>query len=159
MQPDRDEFLDAIRLYPTGVTVVTATGPNGPSGMTANAVTSLSVDPPMMLACLDQGSRTLASVRSAGEFAINVLAAGQEELVPRFGSKDPEPAKWEGVEWIDREGAPLLNGALLWIHCRLHDLLDGGDHAIVTGAVLGLEVGEGDPLVFHRGGYRGLSQS
>jgi 3-hydroxy-9,10-secoandrosta-1,3,5(10)-triene-9,17-dione monooxygenase reductase component len=156
MPPDRDQFLDAIRLYPTGVTVVTATGPDGRSGMTANAVTSLSIDPPMMLACLDQGSRTLASVRAAGEFAINVLAAGQEDLARQFATKDPEEAKWEGAEWSEQDGIPRLAGALVWIHCRLHDLLDGGDHAILTGAVLDLEAGEGKPLIFHRGGYRDL---
>ena len=156
MPPDRDEFLDAIRLYPTGVTVFTAMGPNGPSGMTANAVTSLSIDPPMMLACLDQGSRTLASVRAAGEFAINVLAAGQEELARRFSSKQPEATKWEDVEWSEHEGIPRLDGALVWIRCRLHDLLDGGDHAIATGAVLDVDAHDGDPLIFHRGVYRDL---
>ena len=156
MPPDRDAFLDAIRRYPTGVTVVTATGPDGRSGMTANAVTSLSIDPPMMLACLDQGSRTLASVRAAGEFGINVLAAGQEGLARQFSTKEPEEAKWQGVEWTEGDGIPRLGGALVWIRCRLHDLLDGGDHAILTGAVLALDAEEGKPLIFHRGEYRDL---
>ena len=87
------------------MTVVTAVGPHGPSGATANAVTSLSLDPPMMLACLDRGSRTLTSVRAQGRFGVNALAAGQAELARRFSAKDPEPEKWEGVEWPSERGA------------------------------------------------------
>ncbi len=154
---DPDAFRAAIGAFPTGVTVVTAVGPNGPSGATANAVTSLSLDPPMMLACLDQGSRTLASVRAAGGFAVNVLGAGQEDLARRFSTKDDEPSKWEGVEWTERDGMPRIEGAILWLRCELRDLLDGGDHAILTGPVLDLDSsGEGDPLIFHRGAYRPL---
>ena len=153
---DPHAFRQAIRAFPTGVTVVTAIGEGGPSGATANAVTSLSLDPPMMLACLDRGSRTLVSVRSAGGFAINVLSAGQEDLARRFSSKDPEPEKWEGVEWSEQEGTPRLRGALLWLRCELRDLIDGGDHLIATGDVLDFEPGEGEPLVFHRGAYRSL---
>jgi 3-hydroxy-9,10-secoandrosta-1,3,5(10)-triene-9,17-dione monooxygenase reductase component len=156
--PSPESFRDAISALPTGVTVVTAIGERGPSGATANAVTSLSLDPPMMLACLDRGSRTLVSVRASGGFAVNVLGAGQEEIARRFSSKDLEPAKWEGVEWEERDGAPRIAGSVLWIRCGLRDLIDGGDHLIATGPVLDLEQEDGDPLVFHRGGYRGLAR-
>ena len=151
-----NNFREAISALPTGVTVVTAIGERGPSGATANAVTSLSLDPPMMLACLDRGSRTLVSVRAAGAFAVNVLAAGQEEIARRFSSKDPEPEKWEGLDWDERDGAPRIAGALLWVRCELRDLIDGGDHLIATGPVLDLDHNDGEPLIFHRGGYRSL---
>ena len=157
IQIEPQVFREAIRGFPTGVTVVTAIGESGPSGATANAVTSLSLDPPMMLACLDRGSRTLTSVKSAGGFAINVLSAGQEEIARRFSSKDPEPTKWEGVEWRERDGAPQIAGALLWLRCELRDLIEGGDHLIATGPVLDLELGEGEPLIFHEGAYRALN--
>src|SRR5919106_5260217 len=101
-----EEFPAALGAYATGVTVVTATGPGGPSGAPANAVPSLSLEPPMMLACLDRGSRTLTSVRAAGRFGVNALAAGQQELAHRFSGKHPEPAKWDGVEWEERLGSP-----------------------------------------------------
>src|SRR5215216_8073395 len=94
-----EEFRAALGAYATGVTVVTAIGDHGPSGATANAVTSLSLDPPMMLACLDRGSRTLTSVRAQGRFGVNALAAGQEEVARRFSAKHPENEKWSGVEW------------------------------------------------------------
>src|SRR5512133_2271709 len=97
-----DEFRSVLSAYATGVTVVTAVGPQGPSGATANAVTSLSLDPPMMLACLDRGSRTLTSVRAQGRFGVNALAAGQEDVARRFSGQGPEPAKWGAVEGSER---------------------------------------------------------
>jgi 3-hydroxy-9,10-secoandrosta-1,3,5(10)-triene-9,17-dione monooxygenase reductase component len=151
-----EDFRAALGAYATGVTVVTAIGPNGPSGATANAVTSLSLDPPMMLACLDRGSRTLTSVRSQGRFGVNALAAGQEELARRFSGKDPETAQWETVEWSESEELPRLSGALLWVACELRDLIDGGDHLILTGNVLAADSRDGMPLIFHRGDYRDL---
>jgi flavin reductase (DIM6/NTAB) family NADH-FMN oxidoreductase RutF len=153
---DPESFRRALGAYPTGVTVVTAIGPNGPSGATANAVSSLSLEPPMMLACLDRGSRTLTSVRAAGRFGVNALAAGQDELARRFSEKHPEPSKWEGVEWRESEGCPRLPEALMWVACELRDLIDGGDHLIVTGNVLEADSREGRPLIFHRGEYRDL---
>jgi 3-hydroxy-9,10-secoandrosta-1,3,5(10)-triene-9,17-dione monooxygenase reductase component len=149
-------FRQALGSLPTGVTVVTATGPDGPTGATANAVTSLSLDPPMMLACLDRGSRTLDAVRAAGHFGVNGLAAAQRELAQRFATKDPHPEKWRDVEWSESSGMPRIAGSLLWVACELHDLIDGGDHLIVTGSVLEAEGTEGDPLVFAAGAYRAL---
>jgi flavin reductase (DIM6/NTAB) family NADH-FMN oxidoreductase RutF len=151
-----EEFRAALGAYPTGVTVVTAIGPNGPSGATANAVTSLSLDPPMMLACLDRGSRTLTSVREQGRFGVNALAAGQDGLARRFSGKDPEPEKWDGVDWSKRQGLPRLAGTLMWVACELRDLIDGGDHLILTGNVIEASSEDGRPLIFHRGAYRDL---
>jgi flavin reductase (DIM6/NTAB) family NADH-FMN oxidoreductase RutF len=151
-----EQFRKALTAYPTGVTVVTAIGPNGPSGATANAVTSLSLDPPMMLACLDRGSRTLTSVRAQGRFGVNALAAGQEELARQFSGKGPEEVKWDGVAWSEQTGLPRLAGALMWVACELRDLIDGGDHLILTGNVIEASSGQGDPLLFHRGAYRDL---
>ena len=151
-----EQFRTALGAYATGVTVVTAIGLNGPSGATANAVTSLSLDPPMMLACLDRDSRTLTSVRAQGRFGVNALAAGQEELARRYSGKNPESEKWEGVEWAESDDLPRLTGTLMWVACELRDLIDGGDHLILTGNVLAVDSQEGHPLLFHRGAYRDL---
>jgi flavin reductase (DIM6/NTAB) family NADH-FMN oxidoreductase RutF len=151
-----EQFRAALGAYATGVTVVTAIGESGPSGATANAVTSLSLDPPMMLACLDRGSRTLTSVRAQGRFGVNALAAGQEELARRFAGKDAEAEKWKSVEWSESDQLPRLAGGLMWVACELRDLIDGGDHLILTGNVLTVDSSEGQPLLFHRGAYRDL---
>jgi flavin reductase (DIM6/NTAB) family NADH-FMN oxidoreductase RutF len=154
VSPER--FREALGAYATGVTVVTAIGPNGPSGATANAVTSLSLDPPLMLACLDRGSRTLTSVRAQGRFGVNALAAGQEALARRFSGKNPEAEKWESIEWSESDELPRLAGALMWVACELRDLIDGGDHLILTGNVEAVDSRAGHPLLFHRGAYRDL---
>jgi flavin reductase (DIM6/NTAB) family NADH-FMN oxidoreductase RutF len=148
----------AMSRFPTGVTVVTASGPAGPAGATANAVASLSLEPPLMLACLDLGSRTLVAVEHARLFGVNVLAAGQAALARRFSTKDPHPEKWDGIAWRERAGTPKIEGVLIWLACELRDVHDGGDHVIATGRVLDLEAGDAEPLIFHRSEYRPLGR-
>lgn len=148
------ELRDAMSRFPTGVTVVTAIGPTGPAGATANAVASLSLEPPMMLAALDLGSRTLIAVDHAQVFGINVLAGDQADIARRFSTKDPHPEKWDGVVWEERAGAPMIEGSAIWLACVLGEVHDGGDHSIVTGTVLELQASEGKPLLFLDGEYR-----
>jgi len=156
--PDPARFRAAMAQLPTGVTVVSASGPDGPAGATANAVSSLSIEPMLMLACLDRGSRTLRAVQAANHFGVSVLHAGQEEIARAFASKAPVPEKWEGVAWSARGGIPAIDGALAWIGCELRDVLAAGDHVIVTGEVRDLLAGgEGAPLVFHGGEYLPLA--
>ena len=154
--PTPDDLRRAMALVPTPVTVVTAPGEPAPAGATANAVASLSLEPPLMLVCLDHASRTLDAVRRAGRFAVNVLTAEGEAHARRFATTAPHVEKWEGVGWSDRGGVPVMDEALVWTVCELRDLLDGGDHVIVTGAVVDLGAREGTPLVFHAGAYRPL---
>jgi flavin reductase (DIM6/NTAB) family NADH-FMN oxidoreductase RutF len=151
-----DALRAAMARFPTAVTVVTALGPSGPAGATANAVASLSLDPPMMLAALDLGSRTLIAVEHARRFGINVLAGDQADIARRFSTKDPHPEKWEGVEWSERGGAPRIERALIWVGCERSAALPGGDHVVITGLVTDLETREGEPLLFMDGEYRPL---
>jgi flavin reductase (DIM6/NTAB) family NADH-FMN oxidoreductase RutF len=154
---DPARFRAAMAMLPTGVTVVSAAGPDGPAGATANAVCSLSVEPMLMLACLDRGSRTLLAVQAANRFGISVLHAGQEQIARSFATKAPIADKWEGVAWSEREGIPAIDDTLVWIACELRDVIAGGDHVIVTGEVHDLATGEGNPLVFSGGEYRPLN--
>src|SRR4051795_12843979 len=158
--PDPASFRAAMAGLPTGVTIVTANGPDGPAGATANAVSSLSIDPMLMLACLDRGSRTLLAVQAANRFGISVLHAGQEEIARAFATKAPVAEKWTGIGWSERDGVPAIEGALAFVACDLRDVIAGGDHVIVTGAVSSLETaGGGTPLVFHEGDYRPLGEN
>ncbi|CAN5525901.1 hypothetical protein BH10ACT11_BH10ACT11_13450 [soil metagenome] len=138
---------------PTAVTVVATMSDGQPAGATANAVIALSLDPLLMLASLHRESRTLAAISAAGVFSINVLEAQQEALARAFASKDPVAAKWGGVGWEGRDGAPWLNGALVNVSCALRERFDAGDHVILTGEVLSVRCSEGLPLLFHRGAY------
>lgn len=154
---DGRRFRDTVGTFPTGVTVVTALGADGPAGLTTNAFTSLSLDPALILVCFDNGSRTLPVVREAGRFAVNVLRAGQEELAATFASKRLQAHKFAEVTHREAHGVPVLDDALAWLVCDLQELLPGGDHTIGIGAVTALESGDGDPLLFWRGAYRGLA--
>lgn len=147
-------FRDTIGRFATGVTVVTATGPGGPAGMTTNAVTSLSLDPRLLLVCFESRSRTLAVVRASRRFAVNILRAGDEDLAAVFASKVVGPQKFADVTHTQEHGVPVLDRALAWIACDLLELRPGGDHEIGIGRVLATGYGEpGDPLVFFGGRY------
>jgi flavin reductase (DIM6/NTAB) family NADH-FMN oxidoreductase RutF len=150
-----DHFRDVMGRFATGVTVVTATSPDGPVGMTANAVCSLSLDPLLLLVCFDNEARTLPVVRATGRFGVNVLRADQEELAKLFASKTPESEKFAGVPHTVHDGIPVIEGALAWVGCRLERLIPGGDHTIGIGAVEAAEAGQGKPLLWFRGSYRG----
>jgi flavin reductase (DIM6/NTAB) family NADH-FMN oxidoreductase RutF len=149
-----DRFRAVMGHFATGVTVVTATSPQGPVGMTANAVCSLSLDPLLLLVCFDRDARTLAVVRDTRRFGVNVLGAGQADLARLFASKEPEHAKFGGVAHRVDQGIPVLDGAIAWVGCRLERLVPGGDHTIGIGAVDAAEAGGGDPLLYYRGAYR-----
>ena len=138
--------------------VVTCNGRDGPAGLTTNAVTSLSLDPLLLLVCFDNGSRTLAAVREARRFCVNVLRAGQEDLAAVFASKRVAREKFESVTHADAHGVPVLDGALAWLACDLRELHPGGDHTIGLGAVTHLDSDpDGEPLVWFRGAYRGVA--
>jgi flavin reductase (DIM6/NTAB) family NADH-FMN oxidoreductase RutF len=143
---------------PTGVTIVATVGEDGPAGATANAVSSLSIEPMLMLACLDRGSRTLLAIQAADRFSVSVLHDGQEPVARAFATKAPPAEKWAGVAWSERDGLPAIDDALVWVSCELQDVIAAGDHVILTGAVTDLVAGEGEgaPLVFHGGAFRPL---
>ena len=138
--------------FATGVTVVTTPGP---AGLTTNAFTSLSLDPMLVLVCLDLGSRTLAAVRESRRLAVNVLSAGQRELAVRFAGKASHPEKFRDVPWHDEAGVPVLDGTVAWVAGSVRELIPGGDHVIAIAAVEAGDAPGGEPLLFHGGTYRG----
>ena len=155
---DPRTFRDTLGRFPTGVAVVTATGPAGPAGLTTNAFSSLSLDPPLVLVCFDRASRTLAVVRESRRFAINVLRAGDEHLATLFAGKAPHPEKFAAVTHTVDHGVPVLDEALAWLVCDLDALHAGGDHEIGVGAVTALgHDADGEPLVFFGGAFGRLA--
>ena len=140
--------------WTTGVAVVTSAEQNGPRGATTNAITSLSLDPPLVLVALDRGSNTLRAVQTSGRFCINVLAAGQEDVARRFATKQSGEEKLAGIPHDLVQGVPVLDGVLAWLVCAVERELEGGDHAILV--CRPLEAGgdqDAQPLVFFGGRY------
>jgi flavin reductase (DIM6/NTAB) family NADH-FMN oxidoreductase RutF len=155
---DAEQLRRLMSHWATGVAVITSRDETGPRGATSNALTSLSLDPLLVLVCLDYGSNTLAAVRSSGRFCVNMLAAGQEELARRFATKQSGEEKLAGVAHEIREGVPILADVLAWLACKTERELDGGDHAILIGRPLASGAdAQARPLLFHRGAYHAPS--
>ena len=155
--PDTLRYREVIGMFATGVAIVTCTGPDGPAGLTTNAITSLSLDPVLLLVCFDNTSRTLPAVRASGRFAVNVLRAGQDDVAAVFASKRVAREKFEAATHEVEHGVPVLDGALAWLACDLRELHPGGDHTIGIGSVTQMDADpDGAPLVWFRGGYHAL---
>lgn len=153
------ELREAMGHFATGVTVVTSVGADGePVGTTANSVTSLSLDPPLVLVCFDLTSSTLRAVRDHGAFAVNVLGSRQRELSSNFARRGLAAA-WDDVRHHrGPTGSPRISDAIAHVECTVEHTLPGGDHEIVVGRVRhAISAGNGAvPLLFWRGGYATL---
>jgi flavin reductase (DIM6/NTAB) family NADH-FMN oxidoreductase RutF len=153
------ELRAAMGLFATGVTVITSVGDNGePVGTTANAVTSLSLDPPLVLVCFDLKSATLTAIRGHRAFAVNVLGQRQHQLSTNF-AKRGLAAVWDDVtHQRGPTGSPRLADVIAMIECTVEHSYPGGDHEIVVGRVRHIETdGAGAlPLLFWRGKYAAI---
>ena len=151
------DFRDAVGAFATGINVITTRSGDVGYGMTANAFSSVSLDPPLILICVALTSEGSEVIRGSGVFAVNVLSADQEPLSRFFASKD-RPRGRDAFRGVDHHeaitGSPLLDGAAANMDCRLADTHEAGDHLIFIGEVLALEVeAETQPLLFHGGSY------
>ncbi len=158
-----EEFREALAHFASGVTIVTAATPDGPHGVTVNAFASLSLDPPLVLVCIERSRYSHAVLEAAGAFAINVLAAGQEALSRFFSSTGrPEgPFAFHGIPHRPgRLGAPLLDGCLAYLECRVTARYPGGDHTIFVAEVVAADVVPGRrPLLYYNRGYHALPEA
>ena len=152
---DQSEFRRVIGHFAAGVTVVTTCREDGSAaGLTVSAVSSLSLDPTLLLVCVDQASDTLPFLERAGYFAVNVLEEGKGETLARRFAGGGAEEKFRGVAWRpERTGAPVLDEALAWMDCRVTAVVPGGDHIIFVGEVLAADAREGTPLLYYRGGF------
>lgn len=156
-QVTKDEFKQVMGSFAAGVTVVTSATPGGGLvGLTATAFSSLSMDPPLCLVCIDKRGGSHDAIVESRVFAVNVLTADQEALSNRFASRRDDKFDGLEVELGKDTGCPLLPGALASMECRLVDVLPGGDHSIFVGELTSVRVSEGAPLLYWRGAYRRL---
>ncbi|MET9351301.1 flavin reductase family protein [Streptomyces termitum] len=149
---------EVMARFATGVTVLSVGGENV-HGMTANAFTSVSLDPPTVLCCVAHSAVMHGAIRAAGHFGVSIMGAGQESLARFFADKKRPlgPEQFAGVDWAPgpRTGAPLLHGALAWLECELSTAYDVGDHSLFVGNVIGTgRGGDADGLLFFDGAFQ-----
>jgi 3-hydroxy-9,10-secoandrosta-1,3,5(10)-triene-9,17-dione monooxygenase reductase component len=151
---DSARFRQVLGHFPTGVTVITATTGEGPAGLAVGSFFSVSLDPPLVAFCAAKTSSSYPKIEAAGHFVVNILAEDQEDVCRVFASKGADKFNGIGYRSSPGVGAPILSDVLAWIDCEIEAKHEAGDHWIVVGRVLDLEVmHEGGPLVFFRGGY------
>ena len=156
MPVDSALLRQVMGRFATGVTVVTTRHGEESSGMTANAVTSLSLDPPLILVCVGLEGSMHGLLKEGKCFAVNILRADQQELSTRFAK--PGPKGFSGIELTSAEtGAPLLTEALAYADCEVIDIVRGGDHDMFIGKMLTGATVDGEPLIFYGGHYANLA--
>ena len=158
MPIDADSYRSALGLWATGVTIITARADEEIHGMTASDFAGVSLDPPLVMVCADKNANTLGVIEKGRNMCVNLLAAGQDALSDKFASKEEEWTRFEGLDCASaKTGAPLIPGALASLDCEVVALHDAGDHVIVVGQVEEVVQGEGEPLLYYAGSYRGLA--
>ena len=158
MSIDPRTFRQTVGQFVTGVTVIAMEAEGSIRALTANSFTSLSLDPPLVLFCLGRETKAGRSIDETAEFSVNILSEEQRALSSYFaGIHRGDPPSFS---FTRTEGAPRLDGCVAWLSCRVHDVHEGGDHWIVVGEVLGLEVSQESrtPLVFFGGRYAALAE-
>jgi flavin reductase (DIM6/NTAB) family NADH-FMN oxidoreductase RutF len=153
-------FRRVMGSFPTGIAVLTAEREERQvHGMTANTLTSVSLDPLLILVCVDQNARLLAHLKTQGRFGVNILKDSQQAISELYArtEQDPEEEARLGVRfrWTST-GIPMLEEALAHLGCNVVAQYMSGDHTIFVGEVESLELKDGEPLLYHRGKYRGL---
>ena len=149
-------FRRVCGKFATGITILTVCDADGaPHGMTANSFTSVSLDPPMILVCIDRKARIFNQFVDGARFAVNVLHEGQKELSTCFARKED---RFEGIEWSPGEtGAPILPDVLATLECSVAQIVEAGDHIVVVGNVSHATWREGRPLLFFNSSYQALA--
>ena len=159
MSLDGQELRQVMRRWATGVSVVTAGAGSARHGITVNSFSSLSLDPPLCLICIDAKTRAHTAIPAAGGFTVNLLAAGQEDVSARFAGRRPDLADpFDGLALgAAPSGHPVIEGSLGYLDCSLQAQLPGGDHTIFVGLVRhAATFDDRPPLLFFGGGYRSL---
>jgi flavin reductase (DIM6/NTAB) family NADH-FMN oxidoreductase RutF len=154
MSIDAGEFRRILSHLPTGITVVSAAEPDGGvRGLTASAVAAVSLDPPLVLACVDRSADTHDCIGRAGAFALSILGELDEGLARKFAGASSASKFDDVAHRREVTGAPVLDCALGWVDCRLWASYDGGDHTIFVGEVVAGDASPGAPLLHFRGLY------
>ena len=153
-----DDFKKALQLWASGVTVVTTSSEKfGVQGMTVTAFTSVSVNPPQVLVCINDSADTGAGIEESQSFAVNILNADQQDLSNQFAGGTSQQQRFENTDWkAGITGAPILNNTLMSLDCKVVEKVLAGTHWIIIGEVQDCVCRSGEPLLYYRGAYRQL---
>ena len=151
---ESSEFRRILGHWVTGVSVVATLKEDGKlCGLTANTITSVSLEPPLILVCVERNADTHDCITRSKMFSVNVLESTEERIARRFAAWEVD-RKFEGLAFHTAvTGAPILDDALAWLDCRVHAQHEAGDHTIFVGEVVAGDAREGTPLIYYRGGY------
>jgi flavin reductase (DIM6/NTAB) family NADH-FMN oxidoreductase RutF len=150
---DDAQFKLAMSHFATGVTVVTTEHDGHRYGLTVASFASLSLNPPLVLVCIEKSVKSHDAIAGSGRFGVSILGSQQADVSNRFASKADD--KFSGVETFNGTiGVPLIANAITTVECRVREQLPGGDHTIFVGEVVAAQTGEGAPLIYYRSGYR-----
>jgi flavin reductase (DIM6/NTAB) family NADH-FMN oxidoreductase RutF len=157
MAVTKEEFRRALGSFTSGVTVVTIKSADGAlHGITVSAFSSVSLEPPLVLICVDKRASIHEHLKEGCHFAVNVLAQDQQEVSRRFSSRDVD--RFNGTVYREGQtGSPLIDGAIAYVECRIVHAYPGGDHTIFVGQVEASGASEGTPLAYFRGSYARLA--
>lgn len=153
-----DDFKKALQLWASGVTVVTTSSEKfGVQGMTVTAFTSVSVNPPQVLVCINDSAESGAGIQESQSFAVNILNADQQDLSNQFAGGTSQQQRFENTDWkAGMTGAPILNNTLMSLDCKVVEKVLAGTHWIIIGEVQDCVCRSGEPLLYYRGAYRQL---
>jgi len=154
MAIDNQEFKSALKMWASGIAVVTANSEQGEQGMTVTSFTSVSMDPPQILVCINENAETGAAMSQGEQFAVNILSSEQEQVSNEFAGGSSMQERFANVGWKKGElGLPLLDGALVGLECTLVEKVKAGSHWVMIGEVQSTQVNPANPVLYFNGGY------
>lgn len=153
-----DDFKKAMQLWASGVTVVTTRSEKfGIQGMTVTAFSSVSINPPQVLVCINESADTGAGIQESQCFAVNVLSSAQQDVSNQFAGGSSQEQRFENTPWMEGiTGAPILNDSIMSLECKVIEKVHAGTHWIIIGEVQDCICRSGEPLLYYQGAYRQL---
>jgi len=155
MAINNQEFKNALKLWASGVSVVTANSSKGEQGMTATSFVSVSMDPPQILVCINETAETGAAILESKKFAVNILAADQEQVSNQFAGGSSMEERFANTAWYDGElGQPVFENCLASVECTVVQQVKAGTHWVIIGEIQSTQCNEGEPLLYFNSAYR-----
>ncbi len=158
MAINNQEFKDALKLWASGISVVTANSSKGEQGMTATSFTSVSMDPPQILVCINETAETGTAILESKKFAVNILTTDQEQVSNQFAGGSSMEERFANTAWYEGElGQPVFENCLASLECTVVQQVKAGTHWVIIGEIQSSQCNEGEPLLYFNSAYRTIA--